>query len=94
MSAVSRVLVRSRLAAVRRAPIQLRSLSSVARPAAVRPAAVSAARLQQISQVRFASSAAAEVEAEEAAPEWPVREAPPLSEKDVKRLTRQRNIGM
>jgi hypothetical protein len=45
-------------------------------------------------QVRFASSAAAEVEAEEAAPEWPVREAPPLSEKDVKRLNRQRNIGM
>jgi elongation factor G len=45
-------------------------------------------------QVRFASSAAAEVEAEEAAPEWPVREAPPLSEKDVKRLNRQRNIGI
>ncbi|BEJ11752.1 hypothetical protein CspHIS471_0202120 [Cutaneotrichosporon sp. HIS471] len=93
MSAVTRVLVRSRLAAVRRAPLQLRSLSSVVRPTALRPA-VTAARLQQLSQVRFASTAEAVAEVEEAAPQWPVREAPPLSDKDIKRLTRQRNIGI
>lgn len=100
MSAVSRVLVRSRtrlaVPALRRvAPSPVRSLSSVS---IARPAVASIGRrfhLGQLGQAkRYASTAEALAEEEEAAPSWPVREAPPLSEKDMKRITRQRNVGM
>lgn len=103
MSAVSRVprvLVRSRLALPRPA-IAARALStstSSAPSIAVRSVATRSGSLRAVAgrstlQRRWASSAAAEVE-EEAAPEWPVREAPPLTPKDVARISRQRNIGM
>ena len=44
----------------------------------------------------YASSAAAVKEAEEDAepPKWPERVLPEITAKDVKRLSRQRNIGM
>ena len=45
---------------------------------------------------RYASSAAAlkEADAEAGEPEWPERILPEITAKDVKRLSRQRNIGM
>lgn len=95
MTAVTRLLVRSRLpstAVLRATPRSLPALARSARPIVSR----SPARL--VTSKRWASSAAAVAETEDSEqPDevvYPVREAPPLSANDKKRLTRQRNIGM
>lgn len=96
MTAVSRLLVRSRLPGAVLRAVPRSTLPMVAR--AARPVASSSALpARLVAQRRWASSAAAVAEAEEAEAEevtYPVREAPPLSAADKARVTRQRNIGM
>lgn len=76
------------------APVRSLTTSIASRP--VRQLS-SAAAFSPISQRRWASSAAAVAEepAEAAAaPVWPERILPVMSEQDTKRLKRQRNVGM
>ncbi|KAL1407270.1 Elongation factor G, mitochondrial [Vanrija albida] len=96
MSAV-RLLSRSRIvaarsAAVPRVAVRAAGLSTAAarRPAMTPRLAVPSLAVPR----RWASAAAAEVEAEAPVEEWPERVLPKLSPADTKRLARQRNIGI
>ncbi|ORY27332.1 elongation factor g 1, mitochondrial precursor (mef-g-1) [Naematelia encephala] len=99
MSSVARLVVRSRIASSTSSSkalcaLPLRSISTIAPSRrhlrAVQPTVTRAQR-------RWASAAVKEVEeeSEEQAEEvWPERPVPQLSEKDRKRLMRQRNVGI
>lgn len=102
MTAVSRLLVRSRASisspALARTPARVAGVVRAVAPRSLSTAAVMRPRAvaQTAALRRWASSAAQEVEVEAEAeePQWPERVLPTLTPKDVKRLERQRNIGM